>query len=283
VLTAADAEWVYCHGIATTYDAELMALTNGEPFLDDGVLSYFDGRIWVVFSDPIRPAREATLAQLRRRAADMNTEAILYRGSESLNLRVLREHCFRHVSTERRIPRSAEMLIRCDEVQRCRIFRRAARAPYEARVTETSMPGAQHLRLIERLYESRGLTDFLIEMSFALQAMLRLRNTLMLEAWSGEKLVAFMLVRRPFRDVAVAPLLARNEAFRGAGDFLHAVAIRECGRMGVTYLNLGASPSSGHLFFKTKWHAKPLVAPMQSSLWTRTGLFSGYGPRLVKL
>jgi hypothetical protein len=290
VLSECDVAWLYEHGAATMHDAELTSLTAGEASLDGGILSYFDGRLLMVVGDAYRgtesPGAAALTQFIRDRSADQAVEAIYFIGPDPVDLRFLRASGFKRLETTRRSPRGAEMLIPCREVQRERVFRRASQLPLEVRVPESTLPTARHLRLVEELFTSRPLTYFLEEMALAMSGMLRLPRTRMIEAWSDGALAGFILIRKPFRDVALAPFMTRDRVTPRVCDFLYANAVIESDRLRATHINVGASPSRGHFFFKSKWHGIA-GAPTYSCLWMRKviarGTNCGWGPRLVGL
>jgi hypothetical protein len=290
VLSNGDAAWLYDHGLATLHDVDLTSLTAGEASLSDGILSYFDGRLLMVVGELYRgtasPPARALTKFIREHSADKAVEAIYFIGSERLDLRFLRNHRFKHIGTDRRSPVSADMLIPCHDVQQRRVFRRACRLPLEGRVSEPKSLTGRHLRLVEELFTSRPLTEFLQEMAIAMTGMLRLAGTRIVEAWVGETLVGFILIRKPFREVTVAPFMTYDRITPRVCDFLYAQAVAESDRLGATHLNVGASPSQGHFFFKSKWHGIP-GAPTYSCFWMRNdiarGMNCGWGPRLVGL
>jgi hypothetical protein len=290
VLSKCDATWLYEHGAATLHDAELTSLTAGEASLDGGILSYFDGRLLMVVGDAYRgtesPGATALTQFIRDRSANQAVEAVYFIGPDPVNLRFLRATGFKRLESIRRSPQGAEMFIPCRKVQRERVFCRASRLPLEARVAESTLLTARHLRLVEELFTSRPLTCFLEEMALAMSGMLRLPETLRIEAWSDGALVGFILIRKPFRDVALAPFMTHDRLTPRVCDFLYANAVIESDRLRATHLNVGASPSRGQFFFKSKWHGIA-GAPTYSCLWIRKVIARGYnygwGPRLVGL
>jgi hypothetical protein len=290
MLSDADLVWLHDHGMAMAHDIELVSLPNGEPFRADGAVAYFDGRLVVIARYPFLDAQAMNLNDLRSYivgwARDETVDAVVYDGTERLDLRCLYRHGFEKTGVQRRVPRSAEVLIDCsDAVLRKRVYRRVAKSPVSLSIRDAGALSARHLRIIETWYSKRMKSPFLQEMAFSLQALFRLRGMRIVEGWRGSALCGFLLLRKPFRTIATAPFMAHDCMTHGISDVLYRGMVDEARRLGASAINVGSSPSAGHYRFKMKWNGTPRIPPSYLTMWVRRPLSSGsnygWGPRLL--
>src|SRR5829696_4437458 len=144
-------------GISTLHDFRILSLTAGEPYLEDGVLSYFDGRLVTACGFPLRGAaliEETSLRDLSKYwIKERSAEGIIHIGPQSLDLRCLRAFSLRRVEKFRGQNFSAELMIKCngnsDEVFKHRFYRRSCSRGFKSTVKTGGILSAEHLKLIE--------------------------------------------------------------------------------------------------------------------------------------
>jgi hypothetical protein len=283
------------NGIATLHDFRVVSLISGEPFVEDGVLAYFDGRLVTLCGFALRGEPVIGKAQLRelskRWIEERSAEGILYIGPQTVDLRCL------HASTLRCVERikgknfSTELVIDCnivfDEVLKHRFYKRGRSRGFEATIKSGGILSAEHLKLIETFYEQREISCYLAEMAFAVPALLRSKRVRLIEARKDGQLCGFLALHESFKDMLVALFLYQDHRTPGVSDFLYSEMVGYARRSGIANVNVGPSPTLGHYNFKLKWGGKPAVPPYYLVEWVRGRLslryHRGWGPRLVRL
>jgi hypothetical protein len=282
-------------GISTLHDFRINSLIAGEPFMQDGVLSYFDGRLVTVCGFPLRGEgviEQNTLRNLSKYwITKRSAEGIIYIGSQSLDLRCLRASGLRRDERFKGQDFSAELVIKCngssEEISKHRFYRRACSRGFESTVKTGGILSAEHLKLIERFYSLREITCYLAEMAFALPAVLRSKRVSLIEARQNGRLCGFLALHECFKDMLVALFLYHDHQTPGVSDFLYGEMLRYARRFGAATVNVGPSPTRGHYNFKLKWGGESAVPPYYLVGWMRGRLrlrsHKSWGPRLVRL
>jgi len=282
-------------GISTLHDFRILSLTAGEPYLEDGVLSYFDGRLVTACGFPLRGAaliEETSLRDLSKYwIKERSAEGIIHIGPQSLDLRCLRAFSLRRVEKFRGQNFSAELMIKCngnsDEVFKHRFYRRSCSRGFKSTVKTGGILSAEHLKLIETFYSRREITCYLAEMAFAIPAVLRSRRVSLIEARQNGRLCGFLALHESFKDMLVALFLYHDHQTPGVSDFLYGEMLRYASRLGAASVNVGPSPTRGHYNFKLKWGGESAVPPYYLLGWMRGRLrlrwHKAWGPRLVRL
>lgn len=295
MLTHKKKEQLRLRGSSTLHDHWFISIFAGEPHLEDGVLSYYDGRLVTLCGFPLRNDPPIGSAVVRRLAehwvADAGVQSICYVGPNFVNLTGLRKFGLRCVAQQPAFPIASELFIDCngnpDSVFKKRIYRRSRSLEFKSRIRTAGNVSAEHFQLIELFYRERELTPYLAEISFALPVLLRSRRVHLIEARKEGKLCGFIALHKPFLDIAVGLFMACRQDMPGVCDFLYSAMLEESQRLGATSVNVGPSPSVGHFNFKKKWGAVPVVPPYYYMQWARGSLarrfHTSWGPRMVRL
>ena len=282
-------------GISVGHDYWTMSLSAGEPFLEDGVLAYDDGRLVTIWAFPLRgdfyPTRASLQAMCTRWIVARGAEAICIVSPHPVGTAFLRGHGFRRTYWQYRTVSSAELFLDCSEGQgsafHLSAYRRARFLGFEAVVRCGGIVPADYFKLIEHFYDVAGVNCYLADLAFTLPAILRSSRAHIIEARSGETLSGFVVLHKPFRDVAVALFLAHDHSSRGVSDFLYSKMIEHARSLGARSINVGPSPSIGHHRFKRKWGGRPGIPPFHLEEWARgimaRRVHTSWGPRLVRL
>ena len=104
-------------GISITHDYWFNSLIAGEPYLEEDLLTYFDGRVVTIYGFPVSNA-SAFNAKVCRNLADKwvrqrGAEGVVFVGPRPVGLKVLTKLGFHLVAEEKPNKPSAEMLIDC--------------------------------------------------------------------------------------------------------------------------------------------------------------------------
>lgn len=295
MLTEAQIKWINRHGISTLHDYWLTSLSSGEPFLENGVLSYFDGRFVTVCGCQFRgslPASDADLRSVMRKWADQKSvQAIAFLGPQPAEFRYLKEYGFRQTYREDAHELSSELFIDCSNgagsVFEQRIYRRSQKLPFESGLRRGGMISEEYLSLIELFYFARDMTGYLADKAFTLPAVLQADRVWFVEARRGDKLYGFVGFHKPFSDIATAFFITHDHWTPSVCDFLYAKMLEQARIIGANCVNIGSCPTDGHYRFKRKWGGNPDVPAYNYAEWARGRLamrrYKSWGPRIVRL
>lgn len=294
MLTRQQSRLIRERGVCTLHDYWVSSLVSGEPFYEDGVLAYYDGRVVELCGFPLRggPAPGAdVLRALSERWVGRGADAVLYMGPDALQFRWLDELGYRRVERYGGDAISAELVIDCAEraggIFSTRTYRRARAMGFASSVGRGGIVSAEHLRLVEGFYQLRQMSGYLAEIAFALPAVLRSPRVHLIDARHDGRLCGFVVLHKAFADLVVALFLAHDNRTPGVCDFLYAAMLDQASAMGASGVNIGPSPTRGHYGFKRKWGGEPAVPPYHLVRWARgqlaKRLYASWGPRLVRL
>jgi len=295
MLTRSEVRRIERHGISTFHDYWFNSLFAGEPYLEDGLLAYYDGRVVTLCGFPLRdvptikPSIYNRLAQ--KWVKERKAESIIFIGPKPVSLQALANEGLRLVAQEKRHRFAAELFIDCSgnpgSIFKRRVFRRAKIRDFQLTVRRGGMMSSEYFRLVELFYRQRELTGYLAEMAFALPAMLRSHKVHLIEARRNDRLCGFVAVHKPFVDICVGLFLATDNGINGVCDFLYAAMLDQAKHMGASFVNVGPSPSAGHYDFKLKWGGQPRVPPYYFVQWSRGKIarrfHTSWGPRLIRV
>lgn len=282
-------------GLSTLHDYWFNSLFAGEPYFEDGLLAYYDGRIVTLCGFPLRGESPVDDSVYHRVACkwvrDRGAEAVIFLGPRPVSFRVLSKEGLRRVAEEPPHRIDGELLIDCasdsGSVFRRRVYRRARAQDFDLTLRKGGIVSAEHFQLVEMFYRERELTAYLAENAFVLPTVLRSRRVQLIEARKNGRLCGFAAMHKPFADTAVGLFMMSNHRVTGVCDFLYGVMLEQAIRLGASSLNVGPSPSLGHFNFKVKWGGKLAIPPHYFVLWARGNLarrcHTSWGPRLIKL
>lgn len=282
-------------GIAVLHDYGICSLSAGEPFLESGELTYFDGREATICGFPLRGAETRPSIQQRERVrywvAEGGAESVVYFGPAPIDLDFLADLGLRRVWWQARNQIGAELVADCVEDPRNidggKPYRSVRARKFEAEFRTAGILPSEYLSLVEQFFARNDLSPYLANLSFSISALLRSPGMRLVGARRGTELAGFATLHKPFRDIAVAGCLFHDGVTSGVSDFLYAELLALGYKIGARFVNLGSSPTRGVYRFKQKWGGQPIVAPYYAVRWARGRLalrwFSSWGPRLVRL
>ena len=276
MLNEVENRFVRDRGFSINHDTELLAVSLGEPFLQDGILSFYDGRILSVAAFPFTQGGIICPEQLRDSVAGFllsrPAEIVALWSPNKVDLQFLRRKGFSPSVRYHGAHIKAELVLDCNRAileQKRRHLRPAVREQMRLRITRQPPVQVGHIRLIEAFFRERTMTPYLFEQFICLHVLRVSRDVRWLQAFCGEQLCGLAAVREPFATTDLALFLARDKNVKGVGDFLmyHMIATSIDG--GKQFLNMGPSPTEGHYRFKLKWGAAAAVPPYRYIEWSR--------------
>lgn len=277
MLTAAQEKLIWESGYCTYHDYRTLSVSDGEPFLDDGLLYYFDGRKLFLCGYPVdRNTLDLTKrlkAAVGRCWMKHTIEILSYCGPQSVSFREVLPRKVRLIASKAADPIKAEMVMDCSRplppsrLRRWLRSRRAASFTVRESAGSNFVLSAYHFSLIERFFGARDLSPYLLDLAFVLPVVARMKHVSWLEAFQGDRLCGIAAVIDAFCNTDLAIILCTDPTENGTSDRLYAAMRESSQRRMKRYLNLGPSPSSGHYRFKQKWSAEGLVTPYSYFEW----------------
>jgi len=294
-LTLQDKSIIGRFGFSTFHDYKWMSLYAGEPFLENGVISYYDGRLVRIYGFPLNKklgiGNDFLFDLVKYWATEEKAEAILFMGSNPLNFNYLFDIGFWRTALKPRRAISSELSINCscdcNTFLNNRFNKRIRSMALESNVTTGGLASAEYLKLIEEFYQLRDLTIYLADIAFAIPAILQFKEVRIIEARKEGGICGLLALHKPFKDIAVALFLVHDNRTKGVSDFLMGKMIEVARSLGARKINVGSSKSIGQYNFKRKWGGKVLVPPYYMVMWARGVLadsfYPTWGPRLLEL
>jgi hypothetical protein len=295
MLTDAEARTIYERGFSVFHDYGVCSLFYGEPFLEAGELTYFDGRVATISGFPLHGTETKLTIQQRERvwywAGEVGAESIVYYGLVPIDLSFLADLGFRRIWWQSRQQIAAELAAECVEnarnIGRGKPYRSVRDSKFEVEYRNSGIVSSEYLSLVEQFFARKDLDSYLVDLTFSISALLRSEGTRLIGVRRGTKLAGFATLHKPFCDIAVAKCFFHDGVTSGVSDFLYSRLLTLGYRLGARWVNLGQSPTTGIYRFKQKWGGLPIVAPFYGAHWAKGRLalsrFCSWGPRLVKL
>jgi|ERR1035437_451593 hypothetical protein len=269
MLTSTQQAHLWNTGYCSYHETRFNSLFEGEPFLAQGFLYYFDGRKLFLCGYPLDGERDhlrdRLLEIVEHCFREMPIEAVSYCGPERVSFATV---CPRKGAAVSQAPEhfSAELVVECSEPPANRRLRTWLRSAQRNTLEIASYRGpllltVERLRLIESFFRVRETTPYLLDLAFALPGLTRLDGAHWFEVLQAGRLCGLALVLDAFRTMDLAVFLTTDRSVRGASDALYAAFIESAKERGKKTVNLGPSIAAGHYWYKEKWGGRPLVAP----------------------
>jgi hypothetical protein len=292
MLSSSDLDLVRTRGYCFHHAVNLMAIVEGEPFLRDGFLMYWDGRRMLLSGDSLvdnaKDAESRTRAIVHWCLNEWPVEVMWYVGRQRISLGGLCPKGFRHLRTIPPGPLDCEFVIDCRREAPSERLRRwlcsDRKSAFEIRHTRTLRLTAAHYRLLDHFFSSRERTEFLLNLALQVTVFAANGAGEWLEAWHANRLAGIALIIDSFSDMDLAVFASSDRGVPWVGDVLHAAMIETVRKKGKSTLNLGSSPSEYHARFKRKWGGCPRESPSWWQVWGRGELathdYDGWPARL---
>ena len=253
----------------------------GEPFLVDGILSYFDAEtssivgaaldgdsIWSAdWQNRLHNAIARTLDQTGARflsywgpyqlPADAVRGWSLVFAEDPVACNV---DVFLHL---------AEALEGLNEKKTRETLRHARRSGIDLWIGSRPALNADHLTLLRHLAGRDGVGVQDVYTLANVVSILCSDVTDVFEARCGGRLVGFAVAHRYFKSTAFAVVAAFDHSFSGCSDLIIAAMVEHYARRGAKRLGLGYAYDPGSLAFKTKWKGATVAAPFYELIWQR--------------
>jgi len=296
MLSPAERERIRTQGYCSYHDVPLWCLTEGEPFLDDDLLYYFDGRRLFLCGYPLEreasSLKERIQAIARKCYSLLPVELLVYCGPQSVSFRRACPNGHRLVGTRPADDLGAELVVDCTKPPTNRRLRRwlrsTRRASVEIRVRQGGtfdFEAAQRL-IVEKFFSRREITPYLLDIAFVLPALTRSDHVFWLDAICGGKVCGLAVVSDAFAQMDLGLFIAAQPDTGGISDCLYAAILDLARKRGKRFVNLGPSPSPGSYWYKQKWGAQPLVRSYWFSQWAcrelARSVFNSWPSRLLQ-
>lgn len=292
MLNEHDKDQLHRRGLHTLHDHRFTSLLYGEAHLDEDMVAYFDSRHLTLCAFPLMGHKSVNSYDIsrwaRRWVQNTQAEAMLLIGPCCPDMRALERDGFRRYHTWRAHAISGELIAACPELNEPlgRRFRRALQAPFDVRFARGGAIDFAKLRLIERFHRRAGCTPYLAGLTTAWPAILMDSEVHFVEAWQGSTLIGFLALHEAFKAGGVAMAMARDHDFKGVTDFLYAHMLLHGRKMGLDWINLGTSVTSGQRAFKLKWADPSPIPPYVMTEWRRPVVarrrYLLWGPRTMQ-
>ncbi len=282
------------HGGHSLHDHQFSSLLYGEAFLEDGLLTYFDGRLLTMCAYAVGqeelPQKQWMSKWVISWVRRTNPESVMLVTPRCPNLRGLSSLGYHRFQTWPAEPITRELIATCPgEAAASRVYRRqrhALNAPYRLQLSQGGDMDSRKMALIERFMRYTGMTNYLAALTTAWPAVLSNHDMYFVEAWREESLVGFIAFHRAFEQGAVAVAMARDPVERGVCDFLYAHMLDQAHHLGCTWINLCSSSTHGQHAFKLKWSEPSHFGAYALTEWRRTQTrrhFNLWGLRTLRL
>jgi len=295
MLSPREADLVRSRGYCFNHAITLMATTEGEPFVRDGFVLYWDGRRVLLSGESLDEDTNKVEPKVRDLVrwclTEWPVETLWYVGPERLSLAGM---CSREFRCMKIIPPTAldtELVVDCrNEVVSRRLrrwLRSESRRAFEIRRTRILLFAADHFRLLDKFFSGKERTEFLLNLVLQMSAFAANGAGEWFEAWHKGRLAGLAMATDSFFDMDMAVFVCSDRTIPGVGDVLHASMIDASREKGKRFLNLGPSLTEGHARFKGKWGGKPRGSPPWWQQWGRGELakrqYDGWPARLLDL
>jgi hypothetical protein len=276
MLTVTEREEIRKQGYFTQHETRLLSIAEGEPFLHDHMLYYFDGRKVLLCGYPLdedQDILERARCVAQHCFATWPLEVLWYCGPQRISLGGLCPRGIRVRSTTRPVPTDAELVLDCGVEPASRRLRRWLRSQRAKDFEIRQMRGpeisfqAAHLSLIEQFFYEQELTSYLFDLAARIPALVMMEDVVWFEVYRAERLVGLAAIMDSFRDTDLGLFLAVDHSSPGTSDILYASMAEAVLERGKRYLNLGPSASEGQYQFKRKWGAVPAITPFWYQSW----------------
>ena len=270
-----------------------MSLALGEPFIKDGLLHFYDGRVLTISAYPFAEQHSSLCSRVRqltetwcRRA---RIDLVTIWSPERVSLSFLASSGFKRTTFFPPKKMGAEMIVDCTDKQLAIKHTQRVRTLTKCclNVNAVTQPKIQasHMTLIEGFFSSIEMTAYVFDLVTSLHGLRSLGRIRWLEAFHEQKLCGLAAVHDAFDSTDLAIFLARDRDIPGVSDFLAHHIIDSSRNLGKRYVNLGPSPSKGIYRFKQKWGGQPKVPPYFYAEWGRGPLgrrnYSSWAARII--
>lgn len=296
MLTIAQRDRIRQDGYCSYHDVELWAHTEGEPFLVDDLVYYFDGRRLFLCGYSLTRSEKNIIEHVKALARHcyrlLPVESLIYCGPRDISFRQVCPHRHRLIAKMRAEAIGAELLVDCEgplassrSIRSTRLLDRLGMEVRAIRGGACSLE-ARHRSLIEQFFANREITPYLLDMAFLLPVMMWLEKVVWLEALIRGELCGLAVISDAFVTADLAVFMATDPARTHVSDCLYAAVLDSARKRGKRYVNLGSSPNAGIFRYKQRWGGEPTVSPYWLCEWSHGDLarasYTSWPSRLVQ-
>jgi len=270
MLSPSDKTFLDANAYSIDHDYFYLPRLLGEPFLNDGILSFFDGSSVHIMGAaiPWHPlnAQQNIASVVERWVRDKRVEFINYFGPIRPNLALTQNFVIEY--SEDSSDHNVELFVDLSVTRSLKIARRQRQDLARARrrgieVRNTKIVHFSHLH-ISLLRNSLQRSDYgLSDASYVLNlsSVLNHPSTIVFEAMIGNHLVGIGITYEFFRGRPFFLAAAFDRGTPGCSDAIYGAIIRYYRDVGAKTLSLGYTSSLENMHYKTKWGGAPHVPP----------------------
>lgn len=278
MLSPTDEAYLDANAYSVDHDYFYLSRLLGEPYLNDGILSYFDGRtvhiMGTVLPWLLLNAQQKIVSVFERWMRDKRVEFINYFGpfypnwmpTEDFSV-VYWEDCFDH-NVELFVDLSVMPSPKIGRKQR-QDLARACRQGIEVRSGKLVYFSHSHLTLLRNSMcrSDYGLSDASYALNVA--SILCHPSTRVFEAMIGSLLVGFGVTYEFFPGRPFFLVAAFDQNTPGCSDAIYGSIIGYYRKMGASTLSLGYTSSFENMHYKRKWGAVSRIPPSFQAILRR--------------
>lgn len=270
MLSLSDEAFLEANAYSVDHDYFYLPKLLGEPFLSNGILSFYDGTAVHIMGTaipwcPVNAHRQLA-AVAERWMLDERVEFINYFGPVYPDWPL--SETFTVAYSADRLDHNVELFVDLSLLPSVKIARkqrqdlgRARRRGIEVRTTRLLYLSHRHITLLRSSLQRSdyGLSDASYVVN--VPAILGHSSTLVFEAVSGDRLVGFGVTHEFFRGRPFFLAAAFDRAATGCSDAIYGAIIRYYREAGANTLSLGYASSPQNMQYKLKWGGMARTPP----------------------
>ena len=270
MLSSSDEAFLDTNAYSIDHDYFYLPRLLGEPFLNDGILSFFDGSSVHIMGTliPWLPvnAHDKIASVVERWMRDKRVEFINYFGPIRPNWALSQNFVIEYF--KECLDYSVELFVDLSIMPSLKVARRqrqdlarAHRRKIEVRKTKLVFFSHSHITLLRNNLQRSdyGISDASYVLN--LSSVLSHPSTMVFEAMIGDRLVGIGVTHEYFRGRPFFLAAAFDRGEPGCSDAIYRAIIGYYKEAGANTLSLGYTSSPENMHYKTKWGGAPRVPP----------------------
>lgn len=265
-----ETSYVFKNAYSYDHNFNFYGTALGEPFLEDGVIVYFDLKVLCVPFFPFGGNDKHIGTRIKQIVSNHRAEVVMYWGCK--NLSAVRLNGFKLVATEdfdnpynvdAYIDLTTPVVLGKD-VQR--ELRKAASNKISVVVNHLPTFGKEHKRLIDEFLRTHKVDFFNRHLIASLKALLPRKTTKVIEARTKNRLVGFSVLDTFITPMPVYLFGFYDRRFYGVSSLIYLKMIEHAKELEAIKLNLGYTIHKTLYDYKKRW---PIVIsrPVGSNIW----------------
>lgn len=274
MLSQYEIEYVAKYAYMSDHCFDLMALVLGEPFIYQGIIYYYDGKILTINGYDLEKnfAVEERVTRIIKGFEDTETlDAIAYFGPKVLNLTHIVGK--QYIEEDSSFPEDFVVDMELDfgspfSKKINRDLKAAKNRGIHVYIKEIDFLSYHHIKILDEFSLNKQLDSLTRAIIAQLNAYVKAPNIYILEAWKENELIGFASLSLNF-EKAFYTMAFFKKGINYASDAIIEKAIEFSRNKGFQKLNLGFSLNEGTYKYKKKWGAIKTCDPYYSTIYTK--------------